>query len=225
MTQADGAAAYTVRRTREQAERLLGGVDEAWKGAERLVYGRAPYQTRFSALWDAEALYLRWDIADERPWHTMTRRDEHIWNEEVVEIFIDPDRTGINYYELEINPVNTVCDLVVPRPWPELHSDPAWDFEGLATRVVPLRENGFGPDAWTALARLPWPGFRALPCKAALPPSPGAAWRANIYRIKRPGGPSRPHENVVHSAWSPTGQPSFHVPAAFRDFRFDGSAE
>ena len=29
-------------------------------------------------------------VADDRPWHTLTARDDRLWNEEVVEIFIDP---------------------------------------------------------------------------------------------------------------------------------------
>ena len=119
------------------------------------------------------ALLLRFDVYDEPPWHTMTRRDEHIWEEEVVEIFLDPDRTGPNYYELEINPVNVVCDLVVVKPWPELHSDPAWDFAGVETRVVPYRGEHAGPDGWTATARLPWDGFRALPSARGAPAAGG----------------------------------------------------
>ena len=100
----------------------------------------------------------------------MTRRDEHIWEEEVVEIFLDPDRTGLNYYELEINPANVLCDLVVVKPWPELHSDPAWDFAGVETRVVPYRGVHAGPgwldcDGAPAVGGIP----RAALC-AALPP-------------------------------------------------------
>ena len=176
--------------------------------------------TRFRAVATGTALLLRFDVYDEAPWHTMTRRDEHIWEEEVVEIFLDPDRTGANYYELEINPVNVICDLVVVKPWPELHSDPAWDFAGIETRVMRYGGEHAGPDGWTATARLPWDGFRALPSRAALPPRPGDRWRFNLYRIKRPRGATRPHDDVINAAWSPTGEPSFHVPAAFRDLVF-----
>ena len=38
--------------------------------------------------------------------------------------------------------------------------------------------------------------------------------------MDRPGGKAKPEENAVEIAWSPTGQPSFHVPAAFQDFVF-----
>ena len=211
---------YTVAHTRASDTDLLRADDAAWADVPAIDWGPPPWVTRFRGVSTPAALLLRFDVYDDKPWHTMTRRDEHIWEEEVVEIFLDPDRTGLNYYELEINPINVLCDLVVVKPWPELHSDPAWDFAGVETRVVPYRGEHAGPDGWTATARLPWQGFRALPSRAALPPEPGDRWRFNLYRIKRPRGPARPHEDVIHAAWSPTGGPSFHVPAAFRDFVF-----
>lgn len=211
---------YTVLSTRASDADLLQADDAAWVRATAIGWGPAPWVTTFRALTTTAALWLRFDVYDEKPWHTMTRRDEHIWEEEVVEIFLDPDRTGLNYFELEINPVNVVCDLVVVKPWPELHSDPSWDFAGLETRVMPYRGERAGPDGWTATARLPWMGFRALPCAAALPPKPHDRWRFNLYRIKRPGGAAHPHVGVIHAPWSPTGASSFHVPDAFRDLVF-----
>jgi hypothetical protein len=211
---------YTVAHTGASDTDLLRADDAAWADVPAIDWGPSPWVTRFRGVSTPAALLLRFDVYDDKPWHTMTRRDEHIWEEEVVEIFLDPDRTGLNYYELEINPINVLCDLVVVKPWPELHSDPAWDFAGVETGVVPYRGEHAGPDGWTATARLPWQGFRALPSRAALPPQPGDKWRFNLYRIKRPRGPARPHDDVIHAAWSPTGGPSFHVPAAFRDFVF-----
>ena len=211
---------YTVAHTRASDTDLLRADDAAWADLPGIDWGPPPWVTRFRGVSTPAALLLRFDVYDDKPWHTMTRRDEHIWEEEVVEIFLDPDRTGLNYYELEVNPANVLCDLVVVKPWPELHSDPAWDFAGVETRVVPYRGEHAGPDGWTATARLPWQGFRALPSRAPLPPKPGDKWRFNLYRIKRPRGPARPHDDVIHAAWSPTGGPSFHVPAAFRDFVF-----
>ena len=93
------------RRSSAARRRGLG------RGARRIEWGPAPYTTRFRALWNDDGLYLRFDARDPSPWHTMTRRDEHLWEEEVVEIFLDPDRSGRDYYELEISPANVVCDV------------------------------------------------------------------------------------------------------------------
>jgi hypothetical protein len=211
---------YRVRQSGATHEQLLAADEDAWRPAETITWGPDRYRTRFRALSTPAALVARFDATDERPWFTMTARDSHIWNEEVVEIFLDPGRTGRQYAELEISPANVVCDLVVHRPWPEVHSDPSWDFAGLATRVMRWSGGDAGPDGWTATAAMPWRDFASLPTSVALPPRAGDRWRFNVYRIKRPHGPDRPEEQVVYAAWSPTGGPSFHVPDAFRDFIF-----
>jgi hypothetical protein len=207
---------YTVTPTDTDPARLLDGDSASWGPATAITWGAKPFATTFRALWSPTALFLRFDAADEKPWHTMTQKDEHIWNEEVVEIFLDPAGSGLGYAELEISPINVVCDLVVRTPWPKVDSDPKWDLFGLQTRVISWRTPDSGPDGWSALAVVPWPAFDPLPSKApSLPPRAGDEWRFNVYRIKRPRGPERPNEDVVHNAWSPTGGPSFHVPAAF----------
>lgn len=212
-------AGYVVERATADREALLAAAPDAWKGAARVRWGPSPYETEFAAVWASDALYLRFDARDRSPWSTMTRRDDHLWEEEVVEIFLDPDRSGRNYAELEISPANIVCDVRMVSPSPHKEMDLAWNLEGLETRVVPAREG------WTALARLPWTGFRSLPSTARvpLPPRPGDRWRFNLFRIERPGGKEQPEKGAVEAAWSPTGQPSFHVPAAFRDLTFAAS--
>jgi hypothetical protein len=216
-------AGYRAERATADREALLAGAPDAWKGAARVRWGPSPYETEFAALWAADALYLRFDARDPSPWSTMTHRDDHLWEEEVVEIFIDPDRSGRNYAELEISPANVVCDVRMVSPSPNKEMDLAWNLEGLETRVVPWRD-GSAAIGWTALARLPWTGFKSLPSSAriALPPRPGDRWRFNLFRIERPGGKEQPAKGAVEAAWSPTGQPSFHVPAAFRDLVFAG---
>jgi hypothetical protein len=214
---------YEVRSSRAGQPLLLGGDDDAWGAAAAITWGPDRFRTRFRALSTRDALLVRFDVTDERPWSTFTVRDSQIWNEEVVEIFLDPERTGQQYAELEISPANVVCDLVVARPWPELHSDPSWDFRNLVTRVQRWSGADAGPDGWTATAAMPWADFASLPAKVGLPPRAGDRWRFNVYRIKRPHGPARPHDDVVYAAWSPTGGPSFHVPDVFRDLVFSDS--
>lgn len=213
---------YPVFRTTGPTDALLRADEAAWRDVAGLSWGPLPWTTRFRAAARPDVLALRFDVSDERPWHTMTRRDDRLWDEEVVEIFLDPDGHGHHYAELEISPANVVCDLVVVRPWPDLLSEPAWHIEGLETRVVRFQGPGAGPDGWTATALVPWSALRSLPCAAALPPGAGDRWRFNLYRIKRPRGPARPDDDVVYAAWSPTGGPSFHVPAAFGELIFEG---
>jgi hypothetical protein len=210
-------AGYDVRPATASQAALLSANEPAWKSAEAIRWGPAPYSTQFRALWTSAGLYIRFDSDDPQPWNTMTKRDEHLWEEEVVEAFLDVDGSGKNYAEIEISPANVICDVRMVRASPDKLSDLSWNHDGLRSRVKHTTKG------WTATAFLPWSGFRSLSPEAAklqMPPAAGTAWRFNVYRIERPGGPKEPAKNGVFAAWSPTGQPSFHVPAAFREFRF-----
>ncbi len=214
--------AYVAVHATAGAEALLSADEGAWARAAAVEWGPAKYSTRFRALWGDEALFLRFDAVDPDPWHTMTRRDEHLWEEEVVEIFLDPNRSGHDYYELEISPANVVCDVRMVAPSPHKEMDLAWNLAGLATKVQIQKDAAGRTTGWSATAMLPWSGLRALPSARdiALPPRPGDRWRLNLFRIERPGGKAAPEEGAVEAAWSPPGEPSFHVPRAFRDLQF-----
>jgi hypothetical protein len=218
----DSRPGYDVARTTAAHAVLLDADAPAWSAAPTIEWGPSRYTTRFRALWADRALYVRFDSVDPDPWHTMTARDAHLWDEEVVEVFLDPAQQGFNYFELEINPANIVCDVRMLSAYPKVQSDLAWDHEGLETRVTPLRDAGGATIGWTATAAIPWNGFKSLPTpeRIALPPKPGDIWHFNAYRIKRPGGASNPKEGALLLAWSPTGTPSFHTPSAFRRFTF-----
>jgi hypothetical protein len=212
---------YEVARTSAPSEPVLAADEAAWAAASPIEWGRSPYVTRFRALWSDGGLYLRYDVSDPSPWHTMTRRDEHLWEEEVVEIFLDPDRSGHDYYELEVNPANVVCDLrmIDAQPW---KGEFEWDLAGLETRVHAAKHAHGRTTGWTVTALLPWSGLRALPSarSVAVPPRPGDRWRFNVFRVERPGGPQDPKKDAVAVAWSPPKGESFHEPSAFRDLVF-----
>ena len=219
--------AYRVAPAKAERAALLGATDAGWAGAQKVAWGPAPYETRFRALWSDAGLFLRFDADDSSPWHTMTKRDEHLWEEEVVEIFLDVDRSGKNYAELEISPANVVCDVLMISAWPKKQGDLKWDLAGLETAVHTPKDASGRTTGWTATAFLPWSAFRSLPSAKtiSLPPKAQDAWRFNVFRIKRPGGPKAPEKEVVEAAWSPVPGESFHVPEVFRDFVFATQAE
>jgi hypothetical protein len=208
---------YRVESTAADTERLLAGNDDDWRPAGRLSFGPSTYRTGFRALWSKAGLYLRFDVTDPDPWHTMTKRDQHLWEEEVVEIFLDVDGSGTNYAEIELSPANVVCDVRMVRTVPEREGDLAFDLAGLQSRAVPRA--GIG---WTGTIFVPWTAFRPLPSAAqvALPPKGGDRFRFNVYRIERPGGKKKPGEGAVFASWSPTGEETFHVPQSFQTFEF-----
>lgn len=204
--------AYQTQRTSANRDALLPPGAGEWDGAGEVVWGPEPYRTRFRALWNEHGLHLRFDAEDDAPWFTMTERDDRLWEEEVVEIFLDPLADG-RYVEVELNPANVVCDLRRLGP-EETASDPigpmdrGFSVAGMETTV------SMSEDRWIGTLFLPWSGLGL-----AGPPPPGAALPFNVFRIKRPGGPEAPDAGAVFAAWSPTGSPSFHVPEAFRPLR------
>ena len=213
---------YGVRRSSASTQVLLSGDGEAWERARKVAWGPQIYETGFRALWGKEGLFVRFDAVDPSPWYTLTERDDHLWKEEVVEIFIDPDGDGRNYAEIEISPHNVVCDLMIFEGAPNVRSDIDWDHDGLQSKVRPLRVAGGEAVGWMVIAILPWSGFATLTdnSRVPLPPNKGDVWRFNVFRIKRPVGPTEPDRDAVYSAWSPPSGPSFHEPTVFRALKF-----
>ena len=165
-------------------------------------------------------LAVRFDVTDPSPWHTLTQRDERLWNEEVVELFLDVGATGRSYAEVEWNPVNAVVDLWVDRAREPVR-------QGLERRRP--RE-----------PRPPAEGRRRA-TRPAGPPSPSCRGRRSRRRRRRarrcrrrratagastssassaPAGRRSPEKDAQYLAWSPTGNRSFHVPLAFRELVF-----
>ena len=135
--------AYTVAAATAEPAALLAADEAAWAGASMIAWRPAPYETRFRAAWSRAGLFLRFDANDPSPWHTMTRKDEHLWDEEVVEIFLDPDRSGRDYYELEINALNTTWDLFLPKPYRfGGKAQNSWESPGMRTAVHEIRRSG-----------------------------------------------------------------------------------
>jgi hypothetical protein len=215
-------AIYRVARTDARPVTLLPGHDRAWKTAQRIGWGPAKYRTVFRALWNDDGLAIRFDVCDDRPWHTMKRLDDPIWEEEVVEIFLDPARLGRHYAEVEFSPVNVVTDLHIIEPYPHLNGDRSWNWVGLESTVVPGSCGGLTSGSWVALAWLPWGGAASLAPEVAaqVPPRAGDAWQFNVFRIKRPHGPAEPERDALYAAWSTPDGPSFHEPSAFRRMEF-----
>ena len=168
------------------------------------VSGAAPLQgTSIRAVWDAEELRVLFQAADTHAWATLTERDAPLYEEEVVEVFLDPAGDLESYFEIEVNPLNAVLDLVLRRNRSGYVKDFAWRCEGLRTAVMK------SATAWSAELSIP---FRNL---IAAPPKLGDRWRVNFCRIDRPPGVPR-----ELTAWSPPGRANFHTPERFGILEF-----
>lgn len=174
---------------------------------------KTPSPTRSVVAWDDKNLYVLFAASDKDPWGTMKNRDDKIWSEEVVEVFLDPDGDGKNYAELEVSPHNTVVDLLIPAPHSISDEDRrGWNIEGLQTAV-----NLQPGEGWTVEIAIPWAALGRTGVTG--PPKLGDRWRVGLYRIERPEGPKAPDTNHQYLAWSRTKQ-HFHEPERFGVIEF-----
>lgn len=172
--------------------RVDGKLDEtSWTRATRITSFRHIYDptrpskfpTEAAIAWDDANLYVAFTCTDPEPWGRMRKRDDRLWEEEVVELFLDPDGDGLNYAELEVSPHNVVVDLLLARRGADTAESLRWNIDGLQTAV------GRDAKGWIAEMAIPWKSLSAAGVAAA--PKPGDEWRAGLYRIKRPGGPAK----------------------------------
>ncbi len=175
--------------------------------------GDAPERpTRLSLAWTPEYLFVAFACRDDGPTNArLTVRDANLWEEEVVEVFIDANDDQRTYYELEWNPLNTLFDAFVinhDKHW--LLRD--WTMAGIQHAVKR------GKDGWAVEIAMPMAEFGEA---AQLPPSVGDVWRANFYRIDR--SPSATGREMT--AWSTIGRYNFHASDAFGYIEFGGVAE
>jgi hypothetical protein len=241
-------------RQATDAIRIDGTLDEAtWAlsprvGEMRLIHSpdRHPsFPTEAAVTWDATHLYFAYACSDPEPWARRTTRDDRLWEEEVVEIFLDPDGDGRNYAEIEVSPTNVVVDLLIAAPQAGGPNARGWDVAGLQTAV---RRHAAG---WVAEIAVPWASLASAGVTA--PPTPGAEWRVGLYRIKRPGGVAKAaridalvaerrsaaadrkaaieaellalRADDEYSAWSVTrAERGFHDPERFGILRFSSSS-
>ena len=161
---------------------------------------QTPTQAR--VLYDDTYLYFGFRAVDKNIWATMKRRDEHLWLEEVVEVFLQPNSKIPNYIELEVNPLGTMLDIYLLDTRKPLHYE-SWNSEKLrwAVHIDGTVDGKDGDREWTCEIALP---FEEAVTAPNVPPKPGDSWRMNLYRVER-----RPE--VAEVSWSPTLQDDFHV--------------
>ncbi len=202
-----------------------GRLDEpAWRSAAPLspLYrndgnGEETESTQLLLFYDSEALYIAWLCHDADIQATFRNRDDELWEEEVVEMFITPGELT-RYFELQWNPLGTIFDAIIKNQLDRnglsksIQGEWGWTAEGMqsAVQVEGTVQNPNQPDtSWTVEIRLP---FSALGCPA---PQPGDVWRGNFYRYNRTTG-----RDQELCAWSPTLLPSFHQPSRFGYLEF-----
>lgn len=168
-------------------------------------------KTEAKALYDDNFLYVSFRCPDNNIWATLKNRDEHLWDEEVVEIFVQADPQQSSYIELEVNPLGTMLDIyLLDIRKPLLYE--SWNSRKLkwAIQVLGTVDGKDGDREWTCEIALP---MEDVVTAKNLPPRPGDRWRLNLYRVEQ-----RPTPALL--AWSPTFKEDFHIPSRFGEIVF-----
>ena len=97
--------------------------------------GPAVQQTQGRLCWDELALHVRFDCEDRDAWGTFRQRNDPVYQEEAVEIFLAPgEEDPVRYFELEVSPLGTLFDATIHNPTSlraDMTGDPSWDCPGL----------------------------------------------------------------------------------------------
>jgi alpha-galactosidase len=161
-------------------------------------------QTEVRILWSNDELYLRFccrfrSLHVFPDAHLNGRRDE-LWDRDVAEVFLQPDRFGEKFYkEFEVSPNGQWLDLdITPQGLRHISS-------------------GMRSSVRVDESRREWTAQLAIPISAITEQfDPAQLWRVNFFRCEGID-PQR-----FYGAWQPTGtpRPNFHVPGVFGRLRF-----
>jgi hypothetical protein len=214
-----------------------GKLDEAawqkapWTGLFVDIEGSAKpaprFPTQVKMLWDDNYLYIGAELTEPDVWATLTQHDSVIFRDNDFEVFLNPSGDSRNYFEFEINALNTSWDLFLPKPYREDgHADNSWEIPGLKSAVFvngTLNHPGDRDRGWTVEIAFPWSAF--VDRSGFGRPKPGDQWRVNFSRVEWKtevvGGeykklPGR-EDNWV---WSPQGVIDMHRPEKWGFVRF-----
>lgn len=184
------------------------------------------YTTQVKMLWDDTYFYVLAKLQEPHVWANLKKRDTIIFYNNDFEIFIDPDGDSHNYYEIEINALNTVWDLFLTKPYREPDATVLndWNATGLksAVKVDGTLNNPNDIDkGWILEIAMPWSNFKTSYYHKNIPTD--SFWRVNFSRVnwefqitdgryarkQDENGKFIPEYNWV---WSPIGVINMHVP-------------
>lgn len=178
-------------------------------------------RTQIKMMWDDENFYIGAQLEEPHVWGTITQRDAVIFQDNDFEVFIDPNGDNHEYYELEINALNTLWDLFLNKPYKDGgRAQNEWNLAGIQTAVQVQGSLNNPKDrdrGWTVEMALPWKSLGEFAHRPS-PPQEGDQWRMNFSRVEwktrvKNGDyvkvPGRKEDNWI---WSAQGLVDMHRP-------------
>jgi hypothetical protein len=178
------------------------GEKGAFKASSRLMY-------------DAKHLYAAFEVTDTLLKSSFENRDDHLWEQDAVEIMVDPDGDGKNYFEIQVAPSGVVFDTRYdsPRkPQPLGHLD--WDCQAVAKVETKGKLNDEDADeGYVVEMAIPWQAF-ATGTPPAKAPRAREIWRVNLFVMDT----QKAGQQTV--GWSPPRVSDFHTLDRFGRLEF-----
>jgi hypothetical protein len=196
--------------------------------------GKPPprYRTRVKMLWDDQYFYVAAELEEPHVWATLTQHDSVIFQDNDFEVFIDPNGDNHEYFEFEINALNTGWDLFMPRPYKDGgKAVSSWEIPGLKTAVYvngTINDPRDADGGWTIELAFPWKVLGELARRPA-PPRDGDQWRVNFSRVEWRheivNGKYRkiPNTKEDNWSWSPQGVVNMHRPETWGYVQFSSA--
>ncbi len=217
-------------------------VDTPWTEAFVDIRGDEAFRpsllTRAKMLWDDRYLYVAAEMEEPHLFATLTEHDAIVYHDPDFEVFLDPGGAGLEYFEVEINPLGTVLDLFLAAPYKDGgRARLDWDLPGLRKGVHldgTLSDAADVDRGWSVELAIPWDELVVPdgPVEVGAPPVDGTVWRINFSRVEWPlevmdgvyrkvaePTPEQPHPE--HNwVWSPQGEINMHIPERWGAVRF-----
>jgi hypothetical protein len=199
--------------------------DTLWKQAEtatlqqHLSGGPTTQATTMRLLYNDRILYVAFHAEDTYIKATRVNRDDSIWKDDCLELFISPAGTRHQYYEINCNPLNTVFDACLlnsrtrygdtgPIKW--LSAFNVKDLVLMAYVEGEKNKQGAGK-YWRTEYAIP---LSEMWGATNIPPKKGDMWLMNAFRTDSPA-----EGKFEGSAWSPIAisapHDSYHHAARF----------
>jgi len=161
----------------------------------------ARMSTTAKACWTEAYVCFLFRCQDDYIVANYTNRDDPIYNEDVVEIFIDEAGDGRRYIEFELSPKLVVFDAVIENDLAgHIKLDIAWNIDDLITSVYRLEDSKYPYEYEIMIPHHTFSNSIAT----------GKQWRVNLYRIDEQKDGAK-----EYLAWSPTKAIDFHKPEYF----------
>ncbi len=163
--------------------------DEIWKAAPAVTLTSSmdgsPVTKRTTAriLYDDKFLYVAFDCEDPDVWGSLLKKDDPIYTEDAVEIFIDANGDGKTYNELQVSPHNVNFDAAFVTRRSDLAEAMKWE-SGMKSAVTvrgTIDNDADKDEGWSVEMQIPLDKLMEVP---RLPPQKGDTWRFNLYRLE-----------------------------------------